>query len=616
MKTRDLLPQGAEVIDQGVRYRIWAPEKKKVEVEVLHSASGKRRIVPMIPEGAGYFHGIDKDGRAGDGYKFRLDGEASFPDPASRWQPDGVHGLSMVIDPRAYAWQDAGWRRPQFRDLVLYELHVGAFTHAGTFHAAIEKLPALHELGVNAIQLMPVADFPGDRNWGYDGVALYAPARCWGHPDDLRALVDAAHRHGIAVVLDVVYNHLGPDGNYLGQFSRFYFTEKHKTPWGAAINFDGEHNGPVRSFFVSNAVYWLDEFHIDGLRLDATHAIIDESPKHVVEEISDAAHARGAFSIAEDERNLANVVAHKPEGCALDAVYADDFCHSIQVALGDPRFRDDFDGSPAEIADELRHGWHYRGQTSKRAGGRRRGMECAHLAPERFVYCTSNHDQVGNRAFGERLNHLASPEAYRAASALLLLAPYTPMLFMGQEWAASTPFLYFTDHNEELGKRVAEGRRKEFARFAEFSDPALAAKIPDPQRVETFEKSKLTWAEIDDAAHAGVRALYRECIRLRASVPVFRPQSRENWKVADLGVVALRFDGGAQDWLVLADLAGSTRGVLADEDFCRLRPGKRWTRALSSNEKRFGGAESKSFDAATGEVIFEQPELLVLTSRS
>ncbi|MDI1312413.1 malto-oligosyltrehalose trehalohydrolase, partial [Prosthecobacter sp.] len=448
---RKLRPQGAEIIPDGVRYRIWAPERRHVEARIIPSEGGTARTLILAMDADGYHAGVDTQGVAGDRYQYMVDGAGPFPDPASRSQPDGVHGVSSVVDPHAYAWQDSGWKCPPLRDLVLYEIHIGTFTPEGTFLAVIGKLPYLSDLGINALQIMPVADFPGARNWGYDGVSLFAPARCYGTPDDLRALVDAAHEQGIAVVQDVVYNHLGADGNYLGVYSRFYFNDEVHTPWGASLNYDGHQHPAVREYFLSNVAYWLDEFHFDGLRLDATHAILDASSRHLLAEIADAAHERGAFVIAEDERNLAAVIA--TDGHGMDAVYADDFCHSIQVALGDNSYREDFTGSATELADELWHGWHYRGQVSQHLGVARGGAG-DHLSPEKFALCISNHDQVGNRAFGERLHQLTTPAAYRAASALLLLAPATPMLFMGQEWGAETPFQYFTNHNDELGRLV------------------------------------------------------------------------------------------------------------------------------------------------------------------
>jgi maltooligosyltrehalose trehalohydrolase len=598
---RRLRPQGADILADGVRYRIWAPERRQVEVRIQPSAGGETRTLVLKMDAGGYLAGMDSQGVAGDRYQYVVDGNGPFPDPASRSQPEGVHGVSQVIDPSVYAWKDSGWKCPPLRDLSLYEIHVGTFTPEGTFSAAIGKLPHLRDLGINALQIMPVADFPGARNWGYDGVSLFAPARCYGPPDDLRALVDAAHAQGIAVVLDVVYNHLGADGNYLGVYSRFYFNDEVHTPWGAALNYDGQQHPAVGEYFLSNVAFWLDEFHFDGLRLDATHAILDASSRHLLAEIADAAHERGAFVIAEDERNLAAVIA--PDGHGMDAVYADDFCHSIQVALGDNSYREDFSGSAAELADELRHGWHYRGQLSKHLGAPR-GSASDHLSPGKFVICISNHDQAGNRAFGERLHQLTLPEAYRAASALLLLAPATPMLFMGQEWGASTPFQYFTHHHDELGRLVTEGRRKEFARFPEFRDPEFALTIPDPQSHETFMRSKLDWAETVRSPHVELLALHRECLRLRAQEAAFRPGSRSGWEVLDLGAVVMRYFGQDCEWLVLAHLAPTALTVTL--------PSAHWQCILSTNDIRFGGSGGAGFDPATGRVAFTQPELLVM----
>jgi maltooligosyltrehalose trehalohydrolase len=519
----------------------------------------------------------------------------------------------MVIDPRQYRWNDKGWKRPRFRDLVIYELHVGTFTPEGTFRSVMGKLPHLAELGFNAIQIMPVADFPGQRNWGYDGVCLYAPARCYGHPDDLRALVDAAHQQGVAVVLDVVYNHLGPDGNFLGAYSSHYFNHAHQTPWGDALNYDGPHAGPVRSFFLANAAYWLDEFHMDGLRLDATHAIMDDSPRHMLSEIAALVHQRGGYVIAEDERNFASIVS-PPPGHDLNAVYADDFCHTVQVALGDDSYAGKFDGTAEELVDELQHGWRYRGQIPP-TPCTPRGTPCAHVPPEKFLYSISNHDQVGNRAFGERLEHLAAPAASRAALALLLLSPFTPMVFMGQEWAASTPFRFFTDHTPELGKLVSEGRRKEFAHFPQFSDPEAAALIPDPQSAKTWECSKLNWSEITKHAHAGVLALCRECLHLRVTHAAFRPDTREGWSVGVVdGAVALRCEDGMHAWLLLATLNGACQVHLSGHDLCRLDDGGQWRPVLFSNALHFGGSGQNPFETSTNVVEFTVPEFLLLKS--
>ncbi|MDP9291124.1 MAG: malto-oligosyltrehalose trehalohydrolase, partial [Verrucomicrobiota bacterium] len=454
-------PQGADLVADGVRYRIWAPEHARIAVHVFDAAGSRLRTVPLVRHDDGFHEGTDAAGAAGDLYKYEIDGRGVFADPLSRFQPQGVHGPSMVVDPSGYSWNDGDFKRPGFRELAIYEVHVGTFTAEGTFAAAVEKLAYLRELGVNAIELMPVADFPGERNWGYDGVSLYAPAHAYGTPDDFRAFVDAAHRAGLLVILDAVYNHFGPDGNYLREFSAHYFNGERKTPWGDSLNFDRPDGKPVRAFFLENALYWMRDFHIDGFRLDATHALYDDSPVHLLAEIAEAVQARGGCVIAEDERNEARIVIEREcGGYGCNAVWADDFHHNVQVALTrDVVYREDYKGDVDELVDTLRHGWLYRGQFNRHFK-KPWGTECGDVSLEKFVFCISNHDQVGNRAFGERLSHIVSPAQYRAASALLCLTAYTPLIFMGQEWAASAPFLYFTNHHSDLGKLVTEGRRK------------------------------------------------------------------------------------------------------------------------------------------------------------
>ena len=368
-------------------------------------------------------------------------------------------------------------------------------TGARTYLAAVEKLDYLVARGVNALEIMPLADFPGRWNWGYDGVMLYAPSRAYGTPDDLRALVDAAHGKGLSVIIDAVYNHFGPDGAYFGAYTKSYFNPAHKTPWGDALNFDGPHNGPVREFFLYNAIHWMEDFHFDGFRLDATHAIVDDSGRHILSEIAAAVHERGGFLFAEDERNDARLATPEADGgIGLDGMWADDFHHIVRVMLTGEQesYFENFAGSAGELTDTLEHGWFYRGQLTRR-GGRERGTECIQLPTSAFCCCISNHDQVGNRAFGERLDESCTPAAYRAASALLCLSPYTPLIFQGQEWMASTPFLFFTDHNEELGRLITAGRRKEFESFKAFAESHLTEQIPDPQHETTFQRSKLNW---------------------------------------------------------------------------------------------------------------------------
>jgi maltooligosyltrehalose trehalohydrolase len=532
---------GAVVDGQGVCFRVWAPTASSVELELEHGS-----LLPMAAEAEGYFT-LRREGMApGTRYRYRVDGRGPFPDPASRFQPAGVHGPSAVVDASGFAWTDQAWTGIELPDVVLYELHVGTFTPAGTFLAVRERLPLLRDLGVTAIELMPLGDFAGRRNWGYDGVALFAPARCYGAPDELRALVDQAHRLGLAMFLDVVYNHLGPDGNYLGVYSPYYFTDRHRTPWGLGANLDGPHCEHARAFLVENALHWLVEYHFDGLRLDATHAMRDDSPNPFLAELADRAHALPGprrLVIAEDERNLALLVQPAAEGGrGLDAVWADDFHHQMRCCLAGDRdgYFADFSGQPADIADTLVHGFFYRGQTVERLG-RPRGSDTTGIPLSRFVFCVQNHDQVGNRALGERLHHQIDAAAYRAALTLLLMAPETPLLFMGQEWAAGSPFLYFTDHEPDLGRKVTEGRREEFKAFAAFSSPELRLRIPDPQAESTFARSRLDWGEREREPSASVWRLHQALLRTRRELV---PRSQRTPVVdAQNGAVVLAYPG-------------------------------------------------------------------------
>jgi maltooligosyltrehalose trehalohydrolase len=519
----------------GVRWRVWAPGHRALEV-VLHGREGRvERTLPMKEEAPGFFSATLEGGGAGVRYKLRVDGEGPFPDPWSRSQPEGVHGPSEVVVPD-FAWTDAGWRGVP-EELVIYEVHVGTATPEGTFEALIPRLKELRALGVNTLELMPLASFPGTRNWGYDGVDLFAPQATYGGPEGLRRLIDAAHAQGLAVLIDAVYNHFGPDGNYLRCFSPHYFTGRHHTPWGDAVNYDGEGSAVVRELVLSNVDMWIRDFHADGLRLDAAHAIVDDGSPHllarIVERARAAASGRRVTIIAEDERNETRLVRPRAEGgYGLDGVWADDFHHQMRRAFaGDSEgYYQDYTGSMEDLARTLRQGWFYEGQRSVNLG-HDRGTPADKAEPSAFVHCIQNHDQVGNRALGERLGADVSPAAFRAMSALLLLAPYTPLLFMGQEWNASTPFLYFTDHNAELGRLVTEGRRKEFAGFKRFA----GTEVPDPQALDTFTRSKLDWSEAERPPHAGVRTLYRELLQLRASEPALRERRRGQYDARALG---------------------------------------------------------------------------------
>lgn len=600
---------GASVVAGGVEFRVWAPGHEAVDVVVYGPAA--EAVHPLAAEDDGWFRGVVADGGAGTRYKYRLDGGDVFPDPASRSQPDGVHGASEVVDPRAFPWTDVGWAGRPLEEMVIYELHVGTFTPQGTFDAAISRLDALVELGVTAIEPLPVASFPGDRNWGYDGVSLYAPDASYGGPEGLRRLVDAAHARGLAVVLDAVYNHLGPEGNYLHAFTGGqYFTSRHQTPWGDAVNFDGPGSAAVREFVIRNALHWACEHHVDGLRLDATHAIVDDSPEHVLAELRRRVRAalppgRHFVFMAEDERNERRLVAPEDEdGLGLDAVWADDFHHQLRslVAGDNESYYADYTGSIADLAETLRAGWYYQGQPSPNRG-EPRGTVPRGVPPTAFVHCIQNHDQVGNRALGDRLTRDVDLPRYRTASALLLLSPYTPLLWMGQEWAATTPFLYFTDHPEELGRAVTEGRRKEFGKFSAFRDPALQASIPDPQAEETFRCSKLDWSERERMPHAGVVALYRELLALRRTHAALLPRGRDTFDVVELGDTALAIlrTDGAEAVLLVCAFGGA--GVTADLSRADLRPpeGRHWRLLLHTEEARFGGD-------AVGELAVLQPD--------
>ncbi|WP_263840153.1 malto-oligosyltrehalose trehalohydrolase [Salinibacter sp.] len=502
---------GAHPHDDATTFRVWAPAADAVALEIEGGPS------LALPETEGGLFECTTDA-AGPGtrYRFRLGDDGPFPDPAARFQPEGVHGPSEVIAPSAYAWEDDDWDGVAREDLVIYELHVGAFTKAGTFDAVREQLAYLRDLGVTAIELMPVHDVPGARNWGYDPAAWFAPARAYGRPEALRRLVDAAHQTGLAVLLDVIYNHLGPDGAYANAFGPF-LTNTSETPWGPAVNLDGEGSAGVRRFFLDNALHWLREYHIDGLRLDATHALRDESETHFLAELSAAVEARVGgperHLIAEDRRNLNRLVQPRADdGYGLDAVWSDDLHHQLRVlTAGDTEgyYRDYQGTTAADIATTLRDGWFYRGEHSEHFDGPR-GTDPDPVDRTQCVVFIQNHDQVGNRPTGTRLTDDVAPATYRALSVLLCVVPEVPLLFMGQEWAASTPFQFFTDHDEALGPSVTEGRKDEFADFSGFEGA-----VPDPQAPATFARSVLDWEEPTRPPHDGVLALYHDLLALR-----------------------------------------------------------------------------------------------------
>jgi maltooligosyltrehalose trehalohydrolase len=538
---------GAHV--QGTQTRFASFSNAK-QCELVLYEQGVERARHDMPLSAHGVHEVSvEDARHGTRYKFALDGH-EFPDPYARFLPDGVHGPAMVVEPR-HTFRHGHVVR-SLADTVIYELHVGTFTGAGTYRAAIDKLPALAELGVTTLELMPVAAFAGARGWGYDGVAIWAPFAPYGTPDELRELVDAAHGHGLSVLLDVVYNHFGPAGNYLGAFHPAYFTRDASNPWGDAPNYA---HPAMRALMLDNACYWLREFRFDGLRLDAVHAIHDpRSPKHVVRELVEAAHALGTcpLLIAEDDRNDPRLVRE----VGLDGIWADDFHHQLRVSLTGERdgYYAGYQPGAAGLARAIERGWLYEGETPP-GQQEPRGRALGDLPRAALVYCIQNHDQIGNRAMGERLSDDIDLEAYCLASMLLLFLPSTPLLFMGQEWASRAPFLFFSDHEAELGAAVSRGRREEFKHFAAFSDPARRAKIPDPQHLATFTRCKLLWEERTREPHARVLALYRVMLALRHNDHVLRTGAVS--AEASGEVLRVRRSAGGQERVLIANFGGT-----------------------------------------------------------
>jgi maltooligosyltrehalose trehalohydrolase len=557
------------------RFSVWAPRASRVDVELL----GRR--VPMSREADGWWSANVAGAGAGTDYHFRIDGGDPRPDPRSPFQPAGVHGSSRTVDPAAFVWSDGAFRAPPLTDGVIYELHVGTFTPEGTFDAAIARLDYLTDLGVTHVELMPVAEFPGERGWGYDGVDLYAPHHAYGGPDGLRRLVDACHRRGLAVLLDVIYNHLGPSGNYLGQFGP-YFTSRYTTPWGEAVNLDGPDSDEVRRFFVDNALMWLRDYHLDGLRLDAVHALVDTSAVHFLEELSARVHDLGAHLgralvvVAESDLNDPRLVRPRElGGHGFDGMWSDDFHHALHTLVTGERsgYYEDF-GEIAQLAKALERGLVYDGVPSRHRR-RRHGRPLEGASGSHLVCCVQNHDQVGNRARGERLGHLVDSAGIKLAAAVLLIAPFVPMLFQGEEWATSAPFPYFTDHQEpELAQAVREGRRREFAAFGWLPD-----EIPDPQAEDTFARAKLDWGELGRAPHADILAWYRALLRLRREQPALRDgrldraqvrfDDRERWLVMERAPVTLTCHFGDRPARLPLPHARSARLALAScPDIC------------------------------------------------
>jgi maltooligosyltrehalose trehalohydrolase len=624
---RRLLPAGAEVVGEGVLFRVWAPEMKRVSVVIEGRGGGE--VLGLDPETAvapgegGYWSGVARGLGAGARYRLRLDdggqggggqgGGDLLPDPFSRFQPEGPHGPSEVIDPASYRWQDGGWTGVTLPGQIIYELHVGTFTPEGTWAAARARLPHLAALGVTALQLMPVAEFAGRFGWGYDGVDLFAPYHRYGRPDDLRRFVDEAHGHGLAVILDVVYNHIGPDGNYLERFSRRYFSDR-DTEWGRAINYDGPGCHGARTLAIANAAYWIREYHLDGLRLDATQSIWDRSPDHLVSALAREARAaageRGILLVAENEPQSSRLVRPQAEGGhGLDAIYNEDLHHTAVVAATGRRegYYSEYNGTAQELLSAVKHGFLFQGQRYHWQK-QRRGEPTRGLLPWHGAAFLENHDQVANSARGLRLWQLTSPGRHRALTTLLLLGPWTPLLFQGAEWSSSRPFFYFADHTPELAALVKQGRGEFLAQFPSCASPASQAALADPGDQRTFAAAALDWQELARAPHDEALALHRDLIRLRKRDPVIAAQGRGGVTIdgAVLGpeCLLLRWfvDGGApgagtdagggapaDDRLLLVNLGPELRLRPAPEPLLAPPPGGRWRLLLSSDDRRYGG---------------------------
>jgi maltooligosyltrehalose trehalohydrolase len=603
------MPIGAELVPgRGVHFRVWSPNARRVDL-VLEEGPGAPAALPLEAEADGYYSGTAPDAGAGTLYRFRLDAGEALPDPASRFQPRGPHGPSEVIDPSTYEWTDDDWEGVRAEGQVLYEMHIGTFTAEGTWSAAATHLPALADLGVTVLEVMPIADFAGRFGWGYDGVDLFAPTRLYGRPDDVRAFVNRAHALGLAVILDVVYNHLGPDGNYLPRFSDHYFTDRYETDWGEPIDFHGPGSAPVREFFTENAAYWVREFHLDGLRLDATQNIYDvhEGSEHIIAEIARAARtaagSRGLYIIAENESQDAQLVRPQTAaGQGLDALWNDDFHHAAMVALTGRKeaYYSDYLGNPQEFVSAAKWGFLYQGQYYSWQE-KRRGTFSLDLAPASFIHFIQNHDQIANSARGARIHRLSSPGRLRAITALTLLGPQTPMLFMGQEFAASAPFLYFADHTADLAQQVRSGRRAFLGQFPSLALPDLQAEMDDPADPETYRRCALDYRERD--ANAEVYTMHRDLLHLRRTDPVLGSAGKGRLDGAALGgdaFVLRYFGGGGDDRLLIVNLGRDLTFSPAPEPLLAPPAGARWEVLWSSEDPDYGGSGSPSPESEDG----------------
>jgi maltooligosyltrehalose trehalohydrolase len=591
---------GARPLPEGTYFRVWAPIAKTVEVVL----DGGARRIPLVRELDGYHSALVGNAFAGDRYKLSIDGGEAFPDPASRYQPEGPHGSCEIVDPTAYTWSTAesSWRGLSIEGQVFYELHIGTFTPEGTFLSAIAEFPRLKHLGITALECMPLAEFAGDVGWGYDGVQLFAPFHHYGQPDHLRRMIDAAHGHGLGVILDVVYNHLGPDGNYLTKYSEDYFSRKH-TEWGDAINFDGENSLPVRHFFLANATHWISEYHFDGLRLDATQAIHDDGSHgtHILAElvttVREAAGARKAIIVAENEPQDSRLL-HLPQqsGYGLDAVWNDDFHHSAVVALTGRReaYFSDHLGRPQEFISAAKYGYLYQGQYYAWQN-QPRGTPTLDLSPKAFITFLENHDQVANFGCSLHMRLLSSPARYRAMTALWLLCPGTPMFFQGQEYGAETPFYYFAGHDGDLGRAVSEGRKEFMMQFANQDTSEMKACFEDPEDRSTYLRSRLDPAE--QGRHPEIVRLHTDLLALRRSDATLRQPVRLDGAVLANNCFLLRYLTPTQeDRLILVNLGAGVDIPHLPEPLAASPLGHMWKLHWSSESPAYGGCGSSAPD--------------------
>jgi len=593
-------PIGAELTGSGAHFRVWAPKRARVEV-VLDSGAA----TDLTRENDGYFAGVVSG--AGDGalYRYRLDGSDSFPDPVSRFQPEGPHGPSRVVDPGRFKWSDAEWKGVRLEGQVIYEMHIGTFTREGTWKAARRELPELASAGITVLEVMPVADFPGQFGWGYDGVNPFAPVAIYGQPDDFRRFVNEAHRHGLGGILDVVYNHIGPDGNYLKQFSDDYFTDRYQNEWGEAINYDGDNSGPVREWVCANAAYWAAEYHLDGLRLDATQQIFDASARNIQTDLCTAMHqaadGRDILIVAENEPQETRLVRPVNEGgYGLDALWNDDFHHSAFVALTghNDAYYTDYVGAPQEFISAVKYGYLYQGQRYKWQS-KRRGTPAFGIAPARFINYIENHDQLANSGRGERLSRQTGPGRLKAMTALMLLAPGTPMLFQGQEFAASSPFLFFADHADWLRPLVSKGRADFLAQFRNLATPEMRSCQPDPGDRATFDRCKLDFSERQK--HAAMYQFHKDLLRIRREDPVFRSQriGGVDGSVLAAEALVLRFFGeGGDDRLLLVNFGRDLRLDPAPDPLLAPPANRLWSPMWSSEDTAYGGCGTAPLETA------------------